>query len=104
MVRARVVFNLVLDELEARQSDCVERKVISATGVGKSQRLGPQIAKRCQPLTEQAGNLIVALQVHAADLARAVVEIEIAGELVVFGSLYQDRSRRRGSRTIAVAG
>src|SRR6266850_2029703 len=52
MVRARIVFDLVLDKLKSRQADPVKGLMVSAAGVGNRNRAGAHIAERHQPLTE----------------------------------------------------
>ena len=49
VVGAGVVLDVVLDELEARQADAVERLVVGAAGVANGQRGRAQVAERLQP-------------------------------------------------------
>src|SRR4029434_1988118 len=79
----RVVFDLALNELEAGQSDRVEREVIGPAGVPAGQRSRPQVTERFEPGAEDRAHGLVALQIDAANLARPVVEVEIGRELLV---------------------
>ena len=78
-----VVLDLILDELEAGQADAVERLVVGAAGVGDGQRGGAHLAEGLEPLAEDRADGLVPLEVDAADLAGAVVEVEVGLELVV---------------------
>ena len=49
---AGVVIERVLDELEARQSDRIERLVIRAAGVANGDRAGGKVLDRGEPLLE----------------------------------------------------
>src|SRR5262249_45594975 len=84
-MRTRAVFDFVLDELKGGQSDRVEREVVGAAGVAAGQRRRPQIAERFKPGAEDRTHRLVALKVDAANLASAVVEVEIGRELFVSG-------------------
>ena len=80
----RAVVQRVLDELEARQADGVERQVIGAAGIADRHAWStPRSLERREPRFEDRPHRVVALQVDAADLAAAVVEVEVAGELGV---------------------
>src|SRR5215472_15826767 len=106
MVRARIVFDLVLDELEAGEPDGIERKVIGAAGIRKRERLGAQVAEGREPLAKQICDPGVSLQINAANLPGAAIEIEVAGESLIFRHFYQCGRRRRAARgaaTVAVA-
>ena len=85
VVSPRVVLDLVLDELEAGQADAVERLVVGAAGVGDRQGGGAHLAERLEPLAEDRPDGLVALHVDAADLAGAVIEVEIGRELGELG-------------------
>src|SRR5262245_38627970 len=65
--------------------------MIGAAGVSAGQSGRSQIAKRLEPGAENRAHGFVALQVDAANLARAVVEVEIGRELIV-GRFERDRS------------
>src|SRR5438270_8360826 len=53
VVRARVVVNRVLYELEAGQADGVEREVVGAARVRERQGLRAQVVERREPLAEE---------------------------------------------------
>ena len=74
-VRVPVVHR-VLDELEARQADRVERQVVGAAGVADRER-GARGRGTAAATLEDRPHHVVALQVDAADLAGAVVEVEV---------------------------
>ena len=61
--------------------------MIRSAGIRKRKRLSTQVAERRQPLAEQRSDSIIPLQIDAANLACAVIEIEIAGQLVVLRHL-----------------
>ena len=79
-MRARVVLDRILNELEAGQPDRVERLVIRAAGVADRQRRHAEVVERLHPLLEDRRDGLVALQVDAANRAGAVVDVEVAGE------------------------
>src|SRR5437763_8303899 len=83
VVRARVVVNRVLYELEAGQADGVEGEVIGSARVGESQGLRAEVCERREPTAEERAHRVVPLHVDAAYSARAVVEVEVGGELFV---------------------
>ena len=85
VVGARLVVQRILNELEAWQPECVERHVIGAAGVQRRQCRRPEVVERLQPRFEDRTHGFVALKIHAADPARAVVQVEIRGELRVLG-------------------
>src|ERR1019366_196323 len=80
----RVVVHRVLNELEARQSHGVERLVVGAAGIANGDDTGGEIFDGGEPLFEDGPHHLVALQINAANSAGAVIDIEIAGEAVVF--------------------
>src|SRR4030095_621235 len=105
VVGSRIVLDLILYELEARQSHAIERLVIGAAGVRNRNR--PQgvafgctdkILERGKPRPEYRANLVIALKIDPANLAGAVVQIEVAGEFLVFGFHLELRRRLRLSR------
>ena len=53
--------------------------MIGATGLTDRDGGGAEIFKRRQPRLEHRAHHIVVLQVHAADLARTVIQIKVAG-------------------------
>ena len=85
VVRARLVLDLVLDELEPGQADGVER----TWSVPPVSRIVTVVTPRSlsgrDPALEDRDDRRVFLGVDAADLARAVVDVEVGGELRVLG-------------------
>src|ERR1041385_3414660 len=102
MVRARVVFDLVLNKLEARQTDRIKRQVVRTASVRNRECGCAEIAERCEPLTEERTNTFVALQVNTANLSRPVVEIEVAAQFLVLG-FRDERWSSRSTVSISTA-
>src|SRR5262249_37093399 len=116
MMSPGTVFDLVLDKLEARQSDCVEAEVVGAAGVGQRQGIRTQIhvlvrieigipefgiAKRIEPFAKDRTNVLVALHVYAADLAGTIVDVEVCRKLIILGQF--GKRQRRCIRTASAA-
>src|SRR5208283_2390105 len=76
--------DLVLDELETRQPDAVERLVVGAVGVGNRDGRGTHLTARLEPLAEDRPCSLVALEVNPPNLASPVVEIEVPRKLGKF--------------------
>src|SRR5207253_4464906 len=66
--------------------------MVGAAGVRDRDRAGAHIAEGHQPLSEKISEGAIALQVDTANFSGAVIQIEIAGKLLVF------RKRRQFSR------
>src|SRR4051812_36751804 len=96
MMRARVVIERVLDELESGQADLVEWEVIGAAGVGERDGLCAKIVERREPLFEDRRGCGVPLAIDAADLPAAIVEIEVRRQLLVFRAFDELRRAARG--------
>ena len=79
MVRAALIVQHVLDELEAGDADRVEAQVIGAASVAIRDRGYAQVFEWGNPLRKNRRNGRVALRIDAADLARAVIHIEVGG-------------------------
>src|SRR3972149_2777641 len=79
----RIVLYGVLNELETRKADRIEREVVRSSGVGEGDRFRCRIIERCKPLAENAACFLVPLQVNSSESAGAVVMIEIYGEFLV---------------------
>ena len=71
--------------LSPAPSDAVKGQVVCAAGVAQRQRRSAQIVERRQPCAEDRARGLVALQINAADLAGAIVQVEIDRELLVLG-------------------
>src|SRR5215213_5590670 len=99
---ARVVFDLVLDKLEAWQTDSIKRQVVRTAGVCDRERGCAQISERRKPLPKERTNRFVALQVNATNLARAVIEIVVGTQLLVFG-FPDERWSSRSCTSISVS-
>jgi hypothetical protein len=82
MMRQRPVIQTVLDELKSGQPDAIEGLMIRPAGVGRRDRFGPQVRKRCQPATEDRPTRLVALRLNPPDPAGAVVQVEIGRQLI----------------------
>src|ERR1041384_2457549 len=100
---ARVVFNLILNKLESRQTNRVKRQVIGAARFRDRERVRAHISERREPLPEQRTNAFVPLQINAANLARAVIEIEVAAQIFVLRFLNECWSSRCRSVSITVS-
>src|SRR5215813_3642207 len=61
MVRARIVFQTLLDELEPRQSDGVEGQVVGACDRTRADQFNTKVFKRLDPLREDRSHGQVAL-------------------------------------------
>src|SRR5579871_97924 len=79
-MRAAAILQRILNELECRQTDTVERDVVRAPRVPNRQRGRAQILQRLHPSLEDWTRLVVVLDVDAADLAAAVVEVIVSGK------------------------
>ena len=96
-MRALLVLDFVLDELEAGQADAVERDVVGAAGVALGDGRDAEVLERLDPGCEDRRDGVILLRVDAADLAGAVVEVEVGGE---FGVLRLDRQRSGVARIV----
>src|SRR5215213_2224312 len=99
---ASVVFDLILNKLEPRQTNRVKREVVRTAGVRDRERGCAQISERRQPLPEEGPNSFVALQVNATNLARAVIEIVVSTKLLVLSFSYE-RWRRRSRSSVSIS-
>jgi undecaprenyl-diphosphatase len=75
------VVQLVLHELEAGDADAVKTHVIGAAGVALGHDGCADVIPRLQPVREDRRDRQVFLGVDPADLAAAVVEVEVGGDL-----------------------
>src|SRR5690606_14995518 len=83
VVDVGAVVQAILHELEARKPDAVERDVVGAAGVARDHHGGADVGERLHPRLEDRHRGEGFLGVHAADLARAVVQVEVGREPVV---------------------
>ena len=81
MMCSRVVFNRILDELEPGESDRVVGQMIRPGRIANRQRRHAEVLERFHPGGKYRRHRFVSLQVHAADRARPVVHVEVAGKL-----------------------
>src|SRR5882672_2029555 len=85
MVRPAVVFHGILNELESRQTDSVEREMIRSARVSNAERRHSETPEGLHPCLKYRRNRFVALQENTSNRACTVVDVEIAGEFRVFG-------------------
>ena len=79
----RIVVDRILHELERRQAYVIEIQVVGAADALDRERRCAQRGKRLQPRFEDRADRFVPLQENAADLAGAVVEVEVARQLAM---------------------
>jgi len=84
-MRARFVVEAILNELEARDSDGVERLVIGAARVAVGDGGDAQVFQRLDPLRKDRADGGVFLQLNAEDFAGAVIDVEVAGNFRLLG-------------------
>src|SRR5215831_21202464 len=92
MVRPRVIFDFILNELKSRQPNGIERQMVGTAGIRDSQRCkgilfrsSDHISERRKPGPEDRPNLLVPLHVDSTDFPGAVVEVEVTREFFVTG-------------------
>ncbi len=78
---AAFVIHRVLNELETRDARGIERLMVRAAGIAHGKRIHAQVAKRLHPRCKDRLDPGVLLHVNAANLAGAVVHIEIDRDL-----------------------
>src|ERR1700748_710351 len=88
-MRAAFVIEIILNELEAWNSNGVKTQVIGSTGVPHGYRGNAEVFEGSHPLRKDWGNGCVALQVDSANLARAVVDVEVSRDEFLFGLHFQ---------------
>ena len=74
---AALVVEIVLDELETGNADRIEAQVIGAAGVAHRDGGDAEVLQRRDPLRKDGRDRRVALEIDAANLARAVVDVEV---------------------------
>src|SRR5258708_789302 len=95
MMSATSVFERVLDKLKTGQPDSVIRHMVGASSIGRGEGVGPRIRKGRQPAAKKRANGFVALHVNPPNFARAIVEVEIDRERVIFRLSYELAGRAR---------
>src|SRR6185437_13196079 len=95
--------DLVLDELESGQPHGIERLVIGTAGIAGSDGAGAQVMEGLQPLGKDGAAGFVALQVDAPDAAGAVVDVEIAGKILMGGEQLHGSGVAKGLLYVAAA-
>src|SRR5256886_8113084 len=85
MMSARVVVQRVLDELKTGQADRIESKVIGTSGVADGKGIHAKVVERFHPGGEDGGDHFIALEIDAANLTSAVVDVVVGVELGMFG-------------------
>ena len=81
VVGAGVVFDGVLDELKAGDTDGIEGDVIGAARVLDGYGGGSEVGERLKPLTEDGPRLLIPLQVDPTDLAGSIVQVVVGADL-----------------------
>ena len=84
VMRLGGIVQRILNELEAGQPHRVKRLVIGSARVADGDRICAVILEGVQPRLEDGPHHVVALQIRAADLAGAVVQVEVTRELGMF--------------------
>src|SRR5215470_13303214 len=92
MMGPRLVLDRILDELETRNADRVERKVVGSTGVTHGKRGHAQVPEGLHPCFEDWRHGFVFLHVHAADLPRTIVHVKVSSNFRLLW-LYGNRAR-----------
>ncbi len=96
----RIVLDRVLYELEPRQPHSIERLMVGSTGIPQRKRSRSHFAERREPGAEDRSDGFVSLQVDASNLAGAVIEVEVTGELRLLGSQCESRRAPGGRRSL----
>src|SRR5579864_1692081 len=81
----RLVFDGILDELESWNTDGVERQMVRASGVAHGECSHAEIFEGPYPRLEDGRDSGVLLQVDTANLARAIVDVEVGGDFCLLG-------------------
>src|SRR5215470_16867682 len=81
MMRARPVVEHVLNKLESRDTDGIERLMIRTAGVTHGDAADPEVRERRNPLLEAGGDRGILLQIDSANLAGAIINVEVSGDL-----------------------
>jgi len=84
VVRAGAVFDRVLNELETRQTNPVEREMVGAACVFRRYRSGPQVVERFEPLGKNRSCFLIALQIHPSNFTGPIIDIEVSRYVVAF--------------------
>jgi hypothetical protein len=93
VVCTRRVVERVLDELEAGNPHRIKGKVIGPAGVPRRDRSCTEVLHRFHPLTEDWFRGSILLQIHTANTPAAIVYVEVAGHLLLFGFELQRPTR-----------
>src|SRR6202035_181615 len=92
-MRTRDVVELVLNELEARNAHVIEGFVISASTIAHADGCNAEVLQRLDPLLKNRSFGNVFLQIHAEDLAGAIVDVEVSGNLLLIGLEFKRPTR-----------
>ena len=95
VMRACLVVDRVLDERERRNPYRYERHVVRAARVRDRRRGGTEVGERRQDLVEDRAHRLVGLRVDPANTARAIVDVEVGGELRMLLRVVRARPRPR---------
>src|ERR1035437_2893385 len=82
-MRAAFVVQHLLNELEAWKVPCADTQVIRAACVAVGYRGHAQVLERSDPLRKDGRDGRVPLRIDAANSARAVIHVEVAGDELV---------------------
>src|SRR3989442_7565492 len=93
MVRARSVIERILNELEPRDADSIKSLMVGATGVAYTHRGYAQIFQRLDPLGKDRSYSGILLKINAANLAAAIIDVEIPGNFLLVGFKLQRACR-----------
>ena len=83
MVCACVVFNLILDELEARKSCTIKWQVVRPAGVSFGYRGRAKVSEWLEPLRKDWDDCLIPLRVDSTQLAGSIVDVVVASDLCV---------------------
>src|SRR5262245_59994747 len=89
-MRAGGILDRILDEFEPRQTDAVEGLMIRAARVREREGFRAEVLEWLQPTAEERSRRLVALQIDAADFARAVVEVEVGGKFLILRLAHEE--------------
>src|SRR5262249_7314662 len=77
----RVIVQWVLDELKTRETYRVEREMVSSLRAAVGEGGDAEIPERRHPRLEDRSHHSITLEIDPADPSRAVIQVEVAGEL-----------------------
>ena len=81
MVRPGVVFDFILDELEAREPGTIKWQVVSSTGIPLGYRRRTKVREWLEPLRKDWDDCFIPLRVDSTQLAGSIVDVVVASDL-----------------------